>query len=46
MGAEIDSRIEDEQKLVDDMLKVLPEKAARNRRKHIVVRNCSTGNWG
>ncbi|AKB55787.1 nitrogenase molybdenum-iron protein alpha chain [Methanosarcina sp. A14] len=42
MGAEIDSRIEDEQKLVDDMLKVLPEKAARNRRKHIVVRNCST----
>lgn len=26
MGAEIDSRIEDEQKLVDDMLKVLPEK--------------------
>ncbi len=24
------------------MLKVLPEKAARNRRKHIVVRDCST----
>jgi nitrogenase molybdenum-iron protein alpha chain len=42
MGAEIGSGIEDKQKLVDDMLKVLPEKAARNRRKHIVVRDCST----
>jgi len=42
MGAEIDSGIEDKQKLIDDMLKVLPEKAARNRRKHIVVRDCST----
>ncbi len=42
MGAEIDSGIEDKQRLVDDMLKVLPEKAARNRRKHIVVRDCST----
>ena len=39
---EIDARIEEEQKLVDEMLKVLPEKAARNRRKHIVVRDCST----
>lgn len=42
MGAEIDPGIEDKQQLVDDMLKVLPEKAARNRRKHIVVRDCST----
>ena len=42
MGAEIGSEIEDKQKLIDDMLKVLPEKAARNRRKHIVVRDCST----
>ena len=42
MGAEISSGIEDKQKLVDEMLKVLPEKAARNRRKHIVVRDCST----
>jgi nitrogenase molybdenum-iron protein alpha chain len=41
MGAEIDSGIKDKQQLVDDMLKVLPEKAARNRRKHLVVRDCS-----
>jgi hypothetical protein len=30
MGAEIDSGIKDKQQLVDDMLKVLPEKAAEN----------------
>ena len=38
MGAEI----EEKQLIVDNILKVLPEKAARNRRKHLVVRDCST----
>jgi len=33
MGAEIGQRIEDKQQLIDNMLKVLPEKAAKNRRK-------------
>lgn len=37
MGAEI----EDKQLIVDNILKVLPEKAARDRRKHIVVRDCA-----
>lgn len=44
MGAEIEpgSEIEANQEIVEDILKVFPEKAARNRRKHIVVRDCST----
>ncbi len=42
MGAEINSEIGDKQQLVENMMKALPEKAARNRRKHIVVRDCST----
>ncbi len=44
MGAEIKSgsEIEAKQEIVEDMLRALPEKAARNRRKHIVVRDCST----
>lgn len=35
------SDIEIGENLVDNMLKVYPEKVAKNRRKHIVVRDCS-----
>ena len=34
--------IEQGEKLIDDMLKVYPEKVAKNRRKHFAVKDCST----
>lgn len=36
------SEIENSQNIVDEMMKIYPEKVAKDRRKHVIVRDCST----
>ena len=36
--------VEQSEKLIDDMLKVYPEKVAKNRRKHLAVKSCEIEN--
>ena len=36
--------VEQSEKLIDDMLKVYPEKVAKNRRKHLAVKSCEIDN--
>ncbi len=36
--------VEQSEKIIDDMLKVYPEKVAKNRRKHLAVKSCEIDN--